>query len=148
MRLYRSLRKPPIRSPKHSAMKRILLLSVFAGALLTLSSVAPVWKLLGTRTVNWAVDHDEIIVTGEEGDFEAIQIKVFRAPVHFRSVKVHFRNGGTQEIELREVIPAGGQSRVIDLNGAERIITRIAFWYDTARPAGGGRAVVKVYGRL
>jgi hypothetical protein len=111
--------------------------------------VAPgTWKLLGTRTVNWAVDHDEVVVTGFEGDFKAIQFKVFRAPVHFRSVKVHYRNGGVQDIDLRELIPAGGQSRVVDLNGAERIITRISFWYDTAKPSGRGRALIKVYGKL
>jgi hypothetical protein len=133
---------------QNTIMRMLLLFSVLGGALITTSSMAPAWKLLGTRTVNWAVDHDEVIVTGFEGDFEAIQIKVFRAPVHFRSVKVHFRNGGVQDIDLREVIPAGGQSRVIDLNGTERVISRITFWYDTARPAVRGRAVVKIFGRL
>lgn len=133
-------------------MKRLLLLTLLCGTFVSFTALAPStsygpWKLLGKRTVNWSVDHDVIHVTRARGDWSKIQIKVFRSAVHFRDVKVHFRNGGVQDIKIRKLIPAGGQTRVIDLNGADRVIHRISFWYDTAGPIPRKRALVKVHGR-
>jgi len=44
---------------------------------------------------------------------------------------VHFNNGQTQNVEMRDRIPAGGESRVIDLDGKGRFIEKVVFWYDT-----------------
>jgi hypothetical protein len=43
------------------------------------------------------------------------------------------------------MIPAGGQSRIIDLKGGDRVIKKIDFWYET-KSLGRNRALVKVYG--
>ena len=40
---------------------------------------------------------------------------------------VHYGNGETENIELRNNFSAGSESRVIDL----RVIQKIVFWYDT-----------------
>jgi len=45
-------------------------------------------------------------------------------------VKIHFGDGETQDVELRNVIPAGGESRVIDVEGRDRAIRSIEFRYD------------------
>jgi hypothetical protein len=109
---------------------------------------APVaeWVLLGQRQVNDRLDHDAIAVTGEEGRFSAIQIRVQRAAVDFHRVKVHFRNGGTQDVELRNTVRAGGESRRIDLEGDDRVIRNVEFWYD-ANTVRGRRAVVRLFGQ-
>ena len=104
------------------------------------------WELIGERTVNDAVDHDTILVTRAEGTFRAIRIKVFERAVQFRKVTIHFANGADQEVELRHVIPAGGESRIIDVNGGDRVIRSIDFVYD-AQSVGGHKALVRVFGR-
>jgi len=120
-----------------------------AGAALITATNAPAavldWVLLGTRTVNDRADHDVIAVTGTRGDFKSIKLAVQRASVDFHRVVVHYGNGSKQEVELRHTIPAGGESRVIDLEGTERVINRVEFWYD-ANTIRGRRAVVRLYG--
>jgi hypothetical protein len=95
------------------------------------ASAQGVWVKLGTRLVNFGLDRDEIIVTGQEGVFDAIKIKVYGAPVNMHKVVVHYRNGTSQEIELRNNFAPGSESRVCDLTGNERIIVKIVFFYDT-----------------
>lgn len=104
------------------------------------------WELLGTRTVTDRIDHDVIEVTGAKGTFRRLQVHVEGRAVQFRDMKIHFANGQTQDVELREVIPAGGESRVIDVEGGDRTIRRIEFRYD-AQSLGGKKAVVKVFGK-
>jgi hypothetical protein len=101
--------------------------------------------LLGQRAVNDRADHDVIPVTGAKGEFKGIKLTVQRAAVDFHRVLVHYGNGTKQEIELRATIPAGGESRMIDLTGSERIINRVEFWYD-AKTIRGRRAVVRLFG--
>lgn len=126
-------------------MSHLLLLLGLAGIGAPVPAPLRDWVLLGERIVTDRLDHDAIVVTAARGDFRAIKITVNRAAVDFHRVVVHYRNGGKQEIELRSTIPAGDESRVIDLNGAERIINRVEFWYD-ARTIRGRRAVIRLFG--
>ena len=102
------------------------------------------WEMLGQRTVTDRVDHDTI-AAGRQGTFRALKIRVEGRAVQFRDVKIHFANGDTQDVALRNVIPAGGESRVIDIEGRDRAVRSIDVWYDTQSLA-GRKAVVKVYG--
>lgn len=114
----------------------------------TLAEAGPLkgWRQLGQLTVTDGLDHDALVVTGARGDFRKLQVRVFERAVQFRSMKVHFANGDVQDVELRDVIPAGGQSRIIDIEGVDRVIRKIEFWYD-AQARGGKRARVRVYGQ-
>jgi len=104
------------------------------------------WELLGERTVTDRLDHDRIAVTSARGDFRTIKLTVRRAPVDFHRVVVHYARGGDQEIEVRGRIPAGGETRVIDLRGDERVIRSVEFWYDAATLR-GRRGVVRLWAR-
>src|SRR6266403_765877 len=90
------------------------------------------WQYLGEAYVDGAVDHDNIVVTSARGSYRAIQIKVEKAPIEFDRVVVHFANGGSDPIQIRSRIPAGAQTRVIDLPGDRRVIQRVEFWYGRA----------------
>jgi hypothetical protein len=103
------------------------------------------WDLLGTRQVTDRLDHDVIVVGGGRGDYRRIKIAVQRAPIDFHRVVVHFGNGGQQRVELRNTIAAGGETRAIDLDGADRVIRSVEFWYD-ANTIRGRRAQVRVFG--
>ncbi|MCB0563984.1 MAG: hypothetical protein KDD01_06365 [Phaeodactylibacter sp.] len=105
----------------------------------------PRWKKLGQRKVNRALDRDEILVTGREGAFTKLKFIVRRSPINMHRCVIHFRNGDTQEVALRNNIPAGGETRVIDLEGNRRIITKVVFWYDTKGLQ--DKAVLELWGR-
>jgi len=104
------------------------------------------WERLGERHVTDRIDHDEITVTSAKGDFKALRIRVKGHAVQIHDMKVHFANGRTQDVSLRTVIPAGGESRVIDLEGTDRVIRRVTFVYD-AQTLGGRQATVVLFGR-
>ncbi|HEX9945023.1 MAG TPA: hypothetical protein VGG03_23690 [Thermoanaerobaculia bacterium] len=105
----------------------------------------PRWEFLGERTVTDGVDHDVIPVTAVRGTFRALRIRVEDRAVQFRDVKVHFADGSVQDVAIRNVIPAGGESRVIDVRGRDRVIRSVEFRYD-AQSLFGRKATVKLYG--
>lgn len=104
------------------------------------------WEKLGQRTVNHALDRDEIVVTARRGTFEKIRLHVKHRAVTFRDVKVHYANGDVQDVKLSKHIPAGGFTRVIDLHGGDRVVRKVVFWYNTTRVR-GRRAEVALWGR-
>jgi hypothetical protein len=59
---------------------------------------------------------------------------------------VTYENGQPDNIEVRENIAKGGQSREIDLKGSgSRSIRRVDFWYST-RGQGKGKSDVSLWG--
>ena len=124
----------------------------FVASLIVIGSAAVAlgaagWAFLGERVVADRVDHDVIVVTGSEGTFSALKLAVKRRPVHFLDMKVHFANGSVQTVELRTVIPAGGESRIIDLEGDDRTISKVEFWYEANSIGVGKKALVRLHGR-
>jgi hypothetical protein len=126
----------------------LAVLVVIVGAAGTLSAQrGRAWELLGSRNVSDRADHDTLTVTGSKGTFTAIKFEVRRKAVDFHRVVIHFGNGDDQKVELRNTIPAGGESRVIDIEGRDRVIRSIDFWYDAKTLGRGGQATVRVLGR-
>jgi len=105
------------------------------------------WALLGQTTVDGQRDRDRIVIGRNEGRFHSIQLRVTGAPVEFQRVVVHFATGADEEIDIRDYIPAGGQTRAIDLRGDERVINSVEFLYSKARWRQGARPRVALYGR-
>jgi len=104
------------------------------------------WELLGSRKVNYKLDRDVISVTKKEGTFTALKIKVRKGGINLHRMTVQFGNGETQELEVRENIREGGETRAIDLPGNTRIIEKVTFWYDTKNRS-DRRAVVDLLGK-
>jgi hypothetical protein len=107
---------------------------------------APRWEKLGERKVAYRVDRDEIIVTAREGRFTALKLLVRNADLNIHQFTVHFNNGQSQNVEMRDRIPAGGESRIIDLDGKGRFIEKVVFWYDTQNDE-NRRSTVELWGR-
>lgn len=103
------------------------------------------WRMIGEKQARRSVDRDVVRVKADRA-YTAIRLRVFHAPVEFLNVQVHFRNGESQEIEVRQFIERGGATRVIDLPGNKRFIERIVFWYKTPEFA-RERATVQVWAR-
>lgn len=125
----------------------LLLTFTFSFGNLHAASVHPPnWEMLGSRQVKYGVDHDVIMVTAQEGRFTAVKLMVKRGGINMHKMVIHFGDGSRQDVELRNNIPAGGESRVINLEGERRVINRVEFWYDTKNLA-PGKAVVQLWGR-
>jgi hypothetical protein len=101
--------------------------------------------VLGEAHVDGRAAHDNISI--HEGAFRSLQLRVENGPIEFDHVVVHYENGGNEELRVREVIPAGGHTRDIDLRGDRRNIRSVELWYGKAAPR-SGRPRVTVYGRL
>jgi len=106
----------------------------------------PRWEKLGERAVNFGLDRDEIFVTAREGRFTALQLRIEGAPINLHRCVVHFANGGTQELNIRENIGAGRSTRVLNLAGNRLVITKVVFWYDTDNDA-NRRGRIALWGR-
>jgi hypothetical protein len=89
------------------------------------------WKLLGTTHAKHMADHDAIIVAGPYDFFGKLKFKVTDAPLNMQRMIVRYDDGLPENIEVRNNIPKGGESRVIDLKGGKRKLKSIEFWYDT-----------------
>jgi hypothetical protein len=81
--------------------------------------------------VDFGLDRDEIQSSIRDGLFTAIKFRVKRNAVDFSKVTVVYQNGDRDDITMRETIRGGGESRVIDLKGGNRIIDKVIFWYDS-----------------
>ena len=117
-------------------MKKVLV-SVFAVALLCCATTlvhAADWVYLGNAHVDGQHDHDNISVGGSQGRYRFLQIRVVNAPIQFDHIVVHYGNGEPETLAVRDVIPAGGKSRAIKLQG-DRYVASFELWYAKADPS-------------
>ena len=103
------------------------------------------WVYLGEAHVDGEADHDKIKVGKSEGRFNAIQLRVDFAAIEFNHVVVHYGNGESEEVQVRQKIAAGGSTRDIHVNGRNRAIESVELWYERAR-YGSTRPRVRLFG--
>jgi hypothetical protein len=104
------------------------------------------WEHIGSQKVGFIGDKDIIQVGRKDGDFSKIQLRVKGNEVEFLDVKVIYANGQADDIQIRNKIRAGGQTRAIDLKGGDRFIRRVEFVY-RSKPSFKGQATVELWGR-
>jgi hypothetical protein len=75
----------------------------------------------------------------------AIKIKVLTGGVNIHKCEIWFNDGTRKEVELRNDVPAGSESREINLNDTLRHVSKIVFWYDTRNY--DKRANVELWGK-
>jgi hypothetical protein len=103
------------------------------------------WDELGCQKVGFLVDRDVVRVGRQEGRFRAIRLRVSGNRVHMMDLKVVYANGQPDDIQVREEIRAGGQTRPLELRGERRAINQIEMVY-RSRPSLRGQATVCVDG--
>lgn len=124
----------------------LLVISIASLSFATIStSTNQQWKFIGDKKVNFLIDRDVIHVTGNE-NYRQIKLKVTDGPVHILDMDIYFENGDKFDVSIRNKIPQGGESRVIDLPGGSRSIKKIEFWYET-KGFLKGRGRVAVWGK-
>jgi len=126
-------------------MKKILLLALFVVPILSYTINAQRIEKLGERKVNFKSDKD--VISGRwDGWYKALKIKVRGGSINMQKMVVHFRNGETEEIPLKNTFNDGGESREIDLPGKRRLIEKVVFWYE-ATGSDGNKPTVELWGR-
>jgi hypothetical protein len=110
------------------------------------------WELIGSQNVSLRKERDTVFARGNDRHRQ-IMICVYRAPVRMFDVDVRFKNGGHQDVAVRNTLKAGTCTRAIDLKGKRRDIRTVSMVYKTipgfkfGRGAFGQSAVVRVYAR-
>lgn len=103
------------------------------------------WHKIGERPVDFVKDQDEFVVIGADR-FSAIRFKVTEASIQLMSLEIYFESGDNQKIQVDSPILAGSESKVINLNGGERSLKKIAFNYKTLPNQTAEKAIVEVWG--
>lgn len=126
-------------------VKSIVFVSVIILLSFTTRNDSQQWILIGEKRASFLIDHDVIHVTGND-NYRQLKVKVKDGPVHVIDLDVHFENGDKFDVALKQRIPKGGESRVIDLPGNSRSIRKVEFWYET-KGFRKGRGTVQVWGK-
>ena len=87
------------------------------------------WAELGCQRVGFLDSKDTIRVGRREGAFRAVKLQVSESKMRLQKMRVVFGDGSTQVLDVRSVIPAGAETRPIDLDGRRRVIERIDLEY-------------------
>lgn len=128
-----------------SVLLAVTMFSLFSSFKTSESAIAE-WKFLGDKSVRFGVDRDVIHCGNINDDFRQVKLKVTDGPLKMYSLKIYFDNGSEQSVELRNRFAQGSESRIIDLEGGLRRLSKIEFWYET-KGFIKGRSRVAVWGR-
>ena len=103
------------------------------------------WHKIGSRTIDFKNDKDEITVLGAD-KFSSIKFKINDAPVNLKNVEVYYETGDNQNIDVNSPIGPEMESKAYDLNGSERSLKKITFDYNTLPNIKDEKAEIEVWG--
>ena len=110
------------------------------------TSSKPGWHKIGETNANFKTENESIIVLGAD-KFKAIKLKITEAPVNIQSLQVFYESGEVEEITVKNEIPAGGETREIDLkNGVTKELKKVVFTYKTLPNRQDEKAHIELYG--
>ena len=109
----------------------------------TASAVDKAWTLLGSRTVDYLIDRDEI--NFEASTFIELKFKIKNSPLSMHKCILHFIDGSTKDIEFPDDVKVISE-RTIDLKGSNKKLDKVIFWYDTNNKA-DVKAIVELWGK-
>ncbi|MEO6188004.1 MAG: hypothetical protein ABIO82_07380 [Ginsengibacter sp.] len=109
-------------------------------------SVEEGWELLGETKAGFVRETDVINVSSKS-QFTAIRFKVENAEIKLSDLDVYFENGDKLSPALDLNIPAGQESRLIELTSEGRGISKIEFRYRTIGSIIKKKASILVFGK-
>lgn len=107
--------------------------------------IPPGWALFGAQAAGFTADRDSIPVGEDAGRFNRIVLRVSDNDLFLRELTIVYANGERDRKIVETMIPAGSQTRPIDLRG-DRFIRDIEFVYRSAPDRRGVQSIVEVYG--
>lgn len=124
---------------------RNIVIAAAAAALLATPSLAreSAWMGIGLRPINATTPTHTIEVDGINVPRE-VMFCVDDSPVQIVSADFTYRNGDTQNLQVRARVRAGDCSRVIGLRNRSAELATVSFTADPASLAAGATARVRV----
>jgi hypothetical protein len=92
-------------------------------------AAAATWVKLAETRVDHVAERDIIKIPRLTAAFSKIKLIVLNNDVEFYDLKVVYGNGKVDDIPVRNRIPAGGETRTIDLAGDDRNISQVVMTY-------------------
>jgi hypothetical protein len=108
-------------------------------------STAPGWHKISTTTVDLKNERDEIMVLGADR-FSALKFMVMDAPISLQDLEIWFENGTKQDVQLREQVEMGKETRVVNIDGGPKDINKIVLVYKTVPNSTNEKAQLTIYG--
>lgn len=105
----------------------------------------PGWQKIGETVASFKSQDESISVIGAD-EFSAIKIRVEDAPLEIQRLQVFYESGDMEEIDVKQKIQPGDESKVFRLEHPDRDIQKVAFTYNTLPNAEGEKADVELYG--
>src|SRR6186713_2179736 len=116
-------------------MKNKLMIGVVALLLMSVSSMSFAqenllkdWKMLGSRVVDYTLDHDVVALNNSQDAFTSLRVIVKNGTLNMHKATIHFANGDKQDITFPDVVTTESDGRAIDLKGNDRVIEKVTFW--------------------
>ena len=131
---------------KHTLFILLILISFSCGSTRNSIAVEEGWELLGETKAGFIRETDIINVTSRN-QFTAIRFKVEGAEIKLSALGVFFESGDKLSPAIDETIPAGQESRLIDLAADGRTITKIEFKYRTVGSVIKKKANILIFGK-
>ncbi|HLO80835.1 MAG TPA: hypothetical protein VK166_07755 [Chitinophagaceae bacterium] len=103
------------------------------------------WGRMGQGTIEQTENGVSTVNAMAGKPVYAIKIKVISGGVNLHKCEIWFNDGTRKEVELRNDVPAGSESREISLNDTLRQVSKIVFWYDTRNYK--QRAQIELWGK-
>lgn len=118
---------------------------IYAQKPAVVTSNDPGWQKIGEITASFKMQDESIVVLGAD-EFDAIRLKVTDAPINIERLQVFYESGDMEEIDVRNELQAGSETRDIKLEHPTRDIQKVAFTYKTLPNYNGDKAHVELWG--
>ena len=105
------------------------------------------WDKLGERSVEATDNGMTSVNAANSSAVKAIKIRVKKGGINLHRCEIWFQNGTKKSVDLRNDVPAGSESREIDLTDKNNSVEKVVFWYDT-RNYGKQNAEVELWGKI
>lgn len=97
----------------------------------SIESRQTVWDKIGQTTMQPNDNGVGTVNTNAGKPVHSIKVKVISGGVNLHKCEIYFSDGSKKEVELRNDVPAGSESREINLNDTLRRVSKVILWYDT-----------------
>jgi len=86
------------------------------------------WRVIATKVVNGGADTDWIYTPGARRYYQ-VRLCAENAPLHMKDFDIYFANGGHQDVSTRDRLNPGMCTRIVEIRGGARDVTRIRLKY-------------------
>ena len=105
------------------------------------------WVLLGSRAVDFLIDHDEVELKGGYGTLKSLKFTIKNGTLNMHKATIHFADGETTNLDFTDDEQGPLSERIVDLKGSYRSIEKVTFWYDT-KSSSDNKATLEVWGKV